>query len=166
MKDRRPLLCAVAVPLVLSVALYAPRPGGVGAGAADEAGAQPPDRFDADDPEQTDVRRVRVTVTGVCSRTEARREVVAELAAGRLSLWEAAARFHVLNGRPAGYLTAPVGRFHGGESDGECLCRQVIDWTQTELNATDRRRTAVVVESLESELQQEIERRGGIPMPR
>src|SRR5262249_12411914 len=130
MKGPRALACLVGFPLVLAVALYAPRLGGPGG--ARGPGAAPPEGAE-DEREREGVRRVAAGVTAARGRAEARRAVVAELSEGGLSLREAAARFHEINGRPAHYRAETVGDYHRGESDSECLCRQVIDWTQAEL---------------------------------
>jgi hypothetical protein len=81
-------------------------------------------------------------------RLEAKQRVIADLIGGRLTLFEAAARF----------------RRASGGGDGEALCRAVIGWAHLALS--DRpERAEVFSEVLENELQAHLARHGVVLLP-
>ena len=92
-----------------------------------------------------------------CNR--AKQEVAVAVAEGRLTLWQAAGRFHALHGRPAGYSDL-FREKNPGRSDGECLCRNVIAWAQAQ---AERSRREEVSARLERELQDRLA--AGVPLP-
>src|SRR5439155_5139503 len=62
-------------------------------------------------------------------RMEAKMQIIRELFAGKLSLFQAAARFGYLNDTPED-CRDPYRDVWAGDSDGEKLCRQVIGWAE------------------------------------
>jgi hypothetical protein len=89
----------------------------------------------------------------VQGRLARRREIVKGLIAGQLTLALAAERFGALNTSPSDW-PSPKPHFYNGKTPEEQLCRQVIDWTIGELNATSPELTATVACRLEAEFQQ------------
>jgi hypothetical protein len=78
-----------------------------------------------------------------------RQQAVVAVIDGRMSLWEAAARFRSSQRTPA---------------DGEALCRSVIGWVGLALS--DRpERAELVTRRLEQELQGYLDRFGRLPSP-
>jgi hypothetical protein len=73
-----------------------------------------------------------------------------ELVAGRLTLWEAAARFREVTVRPRECVVL-LRSFRHGASDDELFCRCVIEYVESEL-AADPARAAAVVGRLNVEL--------------
>jgi len=140
---RRLFFCLCAVVLVLSTAFAAARPVlGVGSRLGEEL-----ERGE----------RLAVALDRECStandRNEAKYAVAAAVVEGRLTLWQAAARFHDLHGRPAEYPELFRQR-NPGHSDGERLCRNVIAWVRG--NAEPKQGSAVATR-LEQELQSRLE---------
>jgi hypothetical protein len=97
-------------------------------------------------------------------RMAAKRVVVADLAAERLTLLEAAARFRDLNALSPDSLHY-VRTCYPGTTDEERLCRQVIAWTETELHERRADDAERVVARLRAELGELLGRDGGIRLP-
>jgi hypothetical protein len=98
------------------------------------------------------------------ARIGARSKIVEGVADGSMSLFEAASAFRELNEQGSG-TAVPIHirqEFPDG-SEEECLCRQVILWTDAELRAKGQSsRAAEVVARLEAILEQR--RREGTPI--
>lgn len=84
-------------------------------------------------------------------RVRAKEEVVAQLVAGRLPLFEAAARFRELSDAAA--------------ESGERVCRTVIGWAHLALRDHPERAERLS-NDLEQELQEHLKRFGGVRLPR
>jgi hypothetical protein len=108
------------------------------------------------------VRRDEVVVR----RVAAKRRIIDEVVAGRLTLLEAAAWFRHLNNcdgpRPqAEALWGPQGR-----TEGERMCRQVLSWVRSDLQACPESQYRAVYGRLEAELEAELARsHGTIELP-
>jgi hypothetical protein len=74
--------------------------------------------------------------TVLLGRITAKRSVILELLAGRLTLLEAADSFRVLNETPEDFPGTPHLAFYPGNSPGERQCRQVIMWAEGELRGS------------------------------
>jgi hypothetical protein len=99
----------------------------------------------------------------VLKRTQERKEVIRQVLAGQLTLLQAALCFRRLNRTPAD-LAVDVRRNFPAASEGESLCLQVIQWTETEL--TDRGETDLgPVRRLRTELAEMLRRNGTINLP-
>jgi hypothetical protein len=88
-------------------------------------------------------------------RSEARRRVAQDLAAGRLTLLEAAEHFRDLNGSYPGFNWYQFRRHFPGSSDDERHCRQVIQFVALE---TETGPAAVARQRLEAELEGHLRR--------
>jgi hypothetical protein len=94
-------------------------------------------------------------------RNEAQRNIVAALIEGRLTLLEAAAHFRRLNGS-----RSLVRMFYRGDSEEECLCRQVIQVTETELRRHGQDQQAdEFTARWEEELRRHLEQHGKVILP-
>ncbi len=93
---------------------------------------------------------------------ETKRQIADNLTAGRLTLWEAAARFKALYATRPEHLGPYLDQYPGG-SDDERLCRQVIGFAEARLEESAARKAFVA--RLEAELQQRLERDGAIVLP-
>jgi hypothetical protein len=109
--------------------------------------------------------RLDETMAVLRRRIQAKARISRELAAGKVTLFKAAALFRVLNdgpeGRPNQYRTLWPGR-----SDGEKLCRQVIAWTHCELSKSAHSQADELRCRLEGELEEHIRRHGTVKLPR
>jgi hypothetical protein len=99
------------------------------------------------------------------ARLRAKRLLVSEVAARRMSLVEAAAHFRDLNETPPdcpdrGYRSA-----FEGSSDGERLCRQVISWVRAENEGRSPLAEATLTVWLEAELVGLLARDGIVRLP-
>jgi hypothetical protein len=93
---------------------------------------------------------------------ERKSEIARELIAGRLTLFEAAARFKAVNAaRPANL--PPILDPYPGATYEERLCRQVIVFADTELEGSYDR--AEFVARLEADLQEHLDRHGTVVLP-
>jgi hypothetical protein len=99
-------------------------------------------------------------------RVEIKTEVATELIAGRLTLFEAAARFRDLKDPPKAYWSL-LRRAYPGKSDAECICRSTIDWTvNVALDQPCGEPGAAAVRSrLEGELRAHLLRFGKVRLP-
>jgi hypothetical protein len=83
---------------------------------------------------------------------------------GRVTLLEAAARFHALHAqRPDNSYCVPQTRLLPGSSEGERLCWEIIQWVEMDLQEDPRRDQ--VVGRLLSELQETLDRQGTVRLP-
>lgn len=91
----------------------------------------------------------------------AKDRVVAELAGQRLTLFEAAARFRDASaGNPRFYIALRT--YYPGATDDECLCRNVIHYTENVLEGQPHQ--AAVVARLRAELQDHLDRYGTVSL--
>jgi hypothetical protein len=94
------------------------------------------------------------------TRIGKRKEIIGELAAGRMTLFEAAARFKRLNSEPTpGNLD--VLRTFRGATDNERLCRQVITWLDSTTHSMTESQRQQVLGQAEAELRKHIAQHGG-----
>jgi len=84
-----------------------------------------------------------------------KQQIINELIAGRIELWDAAARFHVLHRTAAACIERATG-MPAAASDGENLCRTVIGWVYLSLSHRPEEAERVS-ERLERELQRHLE---------
>jgi hypothetical protein len=98
------------------------------------------------------------------ARQTAKRKVAAELAAGRLTLVEAAARIRHLKDGPDNFWTF-IRANERGNSDEERLCRHVIGWTEATLFNRPAE-AARITARLEAELKNHLRRNGKVILPR
>lgn len=90
----------------------------------------------------------------VQARMTAKSRVVDRLLAGELTLLEAAAYFRELNDKPSNYPCA-YRLAWPGDSDGEKLCRQVIEWATSRCKVT---RTPSERDEITRRLENELDR--------
>jgi hypothetical protein len=92
------------------------------------------------------------------ARIEKRKEITLQLAAGRMSLFEAAAKFKRLNREPN---PSPhrMENFFPGASDNERLCRQVIEWLRHQPMPSKQREQALA--QAEADLRDHLACHGG-----
>jgi hypothetical protein len=93
---------------------------------------------------------------------EQRAALLSDLLAGRLTLFETAVSFRVVQRVKEKYLQPVTLRFPGNTEE-EQLCRQVIAYTQTRLQ--DDPEQAAVVARLEKELQEHLDHYGRVLLP-
>jgi hypothetical protein len=93
---------------------------------------------------------------------EQRMALLSDLLAGRLTLFETAAGFRVVQRVKEKYFQPVALRFPGNTEE-EQLCRQVIAYTETRLQ--DDPKQAAVVARLEKELQEHLDRYGRVRLP-
>lgn len=89
-------------------------------------------------------------LSSTATRVAAKQAIVAQLIAGQLSLWEAAARFR----QAASAVSA----------DAESVCRTLIGWVALALAERPEQADAVT-ERLECDLQERLERCGCVVLP-
>jgi hypothetical protein len=109
--------------------------------------------------------RLEASWADLCDRIETRARVVAEVSAGRLSLFEAAVRFRALDLQvlEPDVNTIMLRRQFAGESDGERYCRKVIDYIR---GAEETRgEPTPVARRLEAELTEHLRRHGTVRLP-
>jgi hypothetical protein len=93
-------------------------------------------------------------------RIKTRREIIEELAAGRMTLFDAASRFKQLNSEPNPGKIDVLSLFRGA-TENERLCRQVITWLDTIThNMTESQRQQVLGQA-EAELRNHLAQHGG-----
>jgi hypothetical protein len=100
----------------------------------------------------------------IAARNAAKRRFAAEVAAGRLTLFQAAARFRDLNARTPG-LAEHVCNASPGIPYEVLLCRQVIAITEAVLEEQSSGRADEIVPRLRAELQQHLDRHSKIVLP-
>jgi hypothetical protein len=96
-------------------------------------------------------------------RVQAKQRVKADLIAGRITLFEAAARYRDLSAGQANYLRL-LRAYYPGRSDEERLCRSVIDHVRHVLIG-QRKEPDEFIASLEAELHEHLERYGTVRLP-
>jgi hypothetical protein len=94
-------------------------------------------------------------------RHAAKEKVVKAVLEGRMSLLQAARLFQDLDENPADCRN-DYRSFFPGRSDGEKLCRQVLEWTQSQMVDAPPSQAAAVLERLQAELQENMDRNGGL----
>jgi hypothetical protein len=99
----------------------------------------------------------------ILSRMHERDAVCTDLAAGRLSLLQAATRFREVHQRAVPGIVE-YGTSYPGNSEGERLCREVIDYTVF-LFAEQPERCAALEVRLTAELQAHLDRSETITLP-
>jgi hypothetical protein len=109
-------------------------------------------------------KRIQDAYNETLSRTAAKRRLAREVAAGRLALLEAAARFRDLNARTPG-LAEHVCNSSPGVPYEELLCRQVIAITQGVLEEQSSGLVDEIVDRLRAELQRHLDRHGRVVLP-
>jgi hypothetical protein len=96
----------------------------------------------------------------VLIRIKTRRQIVDDLAAGRMGLFEAAAKFKRLNSEPnPGQIN--VLRFFRGTTDNERVCWQVITWLDSATHQMSSSQRQVVLAQAEAELREHMACNGG-----
>jgi hypothetical protein len=90
----------------------------------------------------------------VYPRLVAKYQVTAALAAGRLSLLEAAARFRALDQMAPGHPPAIFHSYYAGSSDEERYCRQAIQLLRASRNSASEQ--TALAEQLEAELSEHL----------
>jgi len=101
----------------------------------------------------------------IAERTAARHKLVRRLAAGEITLFEAAARFGELNRTPAD-VPDRGWRMIEGNCDGEKLCRQVIIWAEANLRTeVSAERVEALCRSWQKALDGHIARNGRVVLP-
>jgi hypothetical protein len=102
-------------------------------------------------------------VGAVDRRIAEKDRLAAEVVGGRLTLFEAAARFRRLNDDdpPA----APLGAYYPGDSEEERLCRQVIAYVGARLRACAPDGADGLLAPYEDELRRHKERHGKVMLP-
>jgi hypothetical protein len=122
-----------------------------------------PGRAAADGPAPDDYD---VAMAALVRSEEGKAAAVEEVAAGRLSLVEAAARFRALEaGRPRNRYCRPAHELYPGDSEGERLCREVIAHVEARLAPQGRARARQFAARLEAELGELLARDGTVRLP-
>jgi hypothetical protein len=99
------------------------------------------------------------------ARVKAKEEVIQQLVAGQLTLFEAAAWFGHLNQNPP-ELASTSTRMFPGRSPEEKLCRQVIHWAEQHLRATTTdSHTQELICRLEDDLATHLAEHGRVVLP-
>ncbi len=94
------------------------------------------------------------------ARIHTRRGIIEELAAGRMTLFEAAAQFKRLNSEPNAVKTDVLHLFRGA-TDNERLCRQVITWLDTITHEMSESQRQQVLGQAEAVLRDHLAQHGG-----
>ena len=110
--------------------------------------------------------RLEAQLAQLQKRQATKRRVGAALRAQRITLFEAAARFHDLDlqDRKPDRYTAFLRASYRGHSDGERLCRRVIEYVGA--MEADPARARKIVKGLEANLEAHLARNGTIQLPR
>src|SRR5438132_8089865 len=105
------------------------------------------------------------TALAVLKHDSTAKESIAEgVISGRLLLLQGAARFHALHAqRPANSYCAPQTGLFPGDSEGERLCWEIIQWVEMDLREDPRRDR--VVGRLVMELHEILARHGTVRLP-
>jgi hypothetical protein len=106
--------------------------------------------------------RLEGEVQATLRRAAAKEEVAGEAVAGRLTLFEAAARFRDLDADVTEDYRRGWRHLNEGSSDEERYCRQVLAYAEVALR--DRTDDQTVLERLEAQLDQALAR-GGLCLP-
>jgi hypothetical protein len=108
---------------------------------------------------QRDLARGKEIVRGLRERSECRERIADEVAAGRMGLLQAAARFRDLNAAGPTIWYDPR-RSSAGDSEEERCCRQVIHWVELRVALQSTEEAARVRDRLEQELGEWLQREG------
>lgn len=101
----------------------------------------------------------------VTERIAQKERLAYELIAGRVTLFQAAARFRAVNQQHPETMQDMRKAFPGG-SDEEKLCRQVIAWAQVLLtHSTPPSQREARIGQLEAELEEQLTRTGKVTLP-
>ena len=100
----------------------------------------------------------------IARRIQEKDRIAGELIDGRLTLFEAAARFGRLNAEPPAPPLA-LSLFYPSDSEEERLCRQVIAWASRRLEKSDPDRANDLAGACEEELRRHKERHGTVVLP-
>ena len=104
---------------------------------------------------------LRRRVEAIVQRNESREAVMRELLAGRLTLLQAARRFKDLNETPVTCQNDYRSRFPG-RSDGEKVCRQVLQWLEGYLLGLPSEQAQTLRRRFADELREHLEHHDGI----
>jgi hypothetical protein len=121
----------------------------------DESTARAMERHD----ELLESRRV-----AVLSRLEAKRHIIGDLLANRKSLLQAAGEFRAWN-ETSEQATRNCLRLNPGKSEGEHVCRQVIEWAYREAADVSPSHADAVKVGLEAQLEALLAKNGKIVLP-
>ena len=113
--------------------------------------------------EQEQLRKLEEERVRTLRRVQVRRDVVAAVMTGRMTLLQAASAFRELNRRSPSSYWGAFGHLYPGASDEERHCRQVIAYVHTELEEYPGGENEVV-RRLEAELRGHLER-GRLHLP-
>jgi hypothetical protein len=91
------------------------------------------------------------------SRIQAKERIALDLAAGRLSLPQAASRFGALSEVTPNFWYS-ISKFHPSATRDERLCRYLIDWTESLLEDTDPSQVQAVGRRLTADLNERLRR--------
>ncbi len=100
----------------------------------------------------------------LAARVGERRRLIERLAAGRITLFEAAAEFKRLNALPQPSAFDILELFPGA-SPNECVCRQVITWLTSNLRDLPPSQRQLVLDRVEADLRDHIARNGTVILP-
>jgi hypothetical protein len=104
----------------------------------------------------------RAFIERVLQRNAVREELVEQVLAGRLTMWQAAARFRAADATlPPVQQTSHRSAFRG-ETEDERYCREVIFRVESALEWQPRRATAVTPARLTEELERVLKRDGAV----
>ena len=150
-------LLAFGCSALLAVVLYS---GFLVRGLAAEAGAPAAASERAAEAER---EKLDALLHGVARRVDAKEQVAQEVAEGRLTLAEAAARFRDMNQQLPAFAWDTFRQAYPGRSDDERHCRQVIEFVRAQVQALSMADRAVAGR-LEAELQEHLDR-GDLRLP-
>jgi hypothetical protein len=97
-------------------------------------------------------------------RCEERSVICDQVAAGRMSLFEAAAEFKRLNRKPRPSTYDPVAAMPG-DSDNERVCWQVIAWLEGSTRQLPPSQREAVLERAKADLREQLACHGGVTLP-
>ena len=100
----------------------------------------------------------------IARRIQEKDRIAGKLIDGRLTLFEAAARFGRLNAEPPAPPLA-LSLFYPSDSEEERLCRQVIGWASRKLEKSEPGRATDFAGACEEELRRHKERHGTVVLP-
>ncbi len=97
-------------------------------------------------------------------RVRGKQQIAHDLLEGRLTLWEAAARFRQLEEQTSEYIGYPR-NLRPGETIEENLCRQVIRWACNEAPVSSSCEQDQLAQRWEAELEEHLRQEGKIQLP-
>ncbi len=98
------------------------------------------------------------------ARSAQRKAIIDQVRDGKLSLFEAAAQFKLLNHQPQPTTLDPVYPF-AGKTENEKVCRQVITWLTSYVENLPPSQGQAVLERAEAELRDHLARNGTVILP-